>query len=1356
MDKDTRNRIQRATQAARRLLEGEIAAQLEGTFDIRPDGTVAEEAGRHLDEDPAARRVRRRLVDAVAHHRAQGRTAPEAVAALTRECAFTTLNRFVALKMLEARGIVRESVRGALASSGFREFQGLAEGLKVRPHEAYRLYLECLFDEVGREVRVLFDRRDPASLLWPRRNALEDLLGVLNDPELAQVWGEDETIGWVYQYFNGEDERRRMRAESQAPRDSRELAVRNQFFTPRYVVEFLTDNTLGQTWLEMRRGGTRLAELCRYLVRRPGTVFLAEGEAAPEPDETVPPEQRPVHLPFRAKKDPRDLKILDPACGSGHFLLYAFDLLLVIYEEAWEDEGSPASEATGRSLREDYATREALRRELPGLVLRHNLYGVDIDPRAAQIAALALWMRAQRAWKDLGLDRAKRPLVTRTNVVIAEPMPGEADLLDEFCWGLDPDVAALVRRVFEEMRLAGEAGTLLRIEDTVRQELEKRFSRGPMYARLDRERWEEVEGKVYEALREYAEGATTGNAYRRRLFAEDAARGFAFIDVCRGRYDVVLMNPPFGRLPDSPFLLLRRNRSLSYVEASAALVDRAAELTNGPIGVVAPNSVLTTKRLGRWRRHKFNDRFAILVDAGMGLMDDAVVRACYFVLAGAPGSAEDSVFVVSGEPGQSAEALLAASAGRPRDPAWRARRQIVMSVAHQVLTGGALASTQIGEQSESFEPAAGTARQGPLTHDDERFLRIWTEVNARDLSPKCWARYAKGGEFQPFYGDVHLVLNRRQDGAELDAVNMAINGQTAQCRTGSSWWYRGGATYSYRSTLGFAVRNLPRGVIMSIVGPAVISITESVSNAYLVGWLNAAVTRKAVMSRSTASAFPTGLVKSLNWRWPQEEVKKRVEHASMIAISAARALRGLDELDPTFGGMPAHIYGTGVGRGLVADEHCRRKVELHKFNEALAVIDDEIAQLFGVTASDDVRKLSTAWSPEFGAAEVVMPVVSALVGTAYGRFDIRLATGERPLPPEPDPFDPLPPCSPGMLTGEDGLPADAPPAGYPIAFPTDGILVDDPGHERDLLGCIRRVFDVVFGDDGDERLREATALLDPGADDLRPWLRRAFFAEHVQRYSRSRRKAPIYWRLGTPSGSYSVWVYIHRFARDTLHRVLHDHVAPKLRFEEGRLAHLRAEVGGTPTPSQRRALAEQEAFVDELRAFRDEVARVAPLWDPDLDDGVILNAAPLHRLFAHTRSWQKECEGAFARLCEAEYDWSHLAMRLWPERVVPKCALDRSLAIAHGLEDVFWCPDEDGRWSPREVEGDVVESLVRERTSPAVKDALAKLTHTPPPAPARRSPGRPARAAPERPRRGQERSHQLDLALPKAPPAEDS
>ena len=125
------------------------------------------------------------------------------------------------------------------------------------------------------------------------------------------------------------------------------------------------------------------------------------------------------------------------------------------------------------------------------------------------------------------------------------------------------------------------------------------------------------------------------------------------------------------------------------------------------------------------------------------------------------------------------------------------------------------------------------------------------------------------------------------------------------------------------------------------------------------------------------------------------------------------------------------------------------------------------------------------------------------------------------------------------------------------------------------------------------------------------------------------------------------------------------------------------------------------------------MARIAPLWNPIHDDGVIINFAPLWRLVPQHRAWQRECKACWDKLVAADYDWSHLAMHLWPERVVPKCADDRSLAIAHGLENVFWFEDADGKWKKRQVPVRPVEELVRERTSPAVKAALKSLLEAP-------------------------------------------
>jgi hypothetical protein len=633
MDKDTRNAIERATQKARKLLEADFGEQLAGTYDVLPSGVVAPTGGVHLS--PHQKHLREKIVAAVGHKRASVGTDAEAVADYRRDVAFTALNRFVALKMLEARGLVQECVSRGDQSSGYREFCGLAPGVSLLPGgEGYRLYLECIFDELSTEVKVLFDRRDAASVLWPRRAAFEALLGVINGPELGGVWGEDETIGWVYQFFNTGDERRQMREESQAPRNSRELAVRNQFFTPRYVVEFLTDNTLGRTWWQMRGGETALAERCAYLVK--------DGEAGAP----------------RAKKDPRDMKVLDPACGSGHFLLYAFDLLLIIYAEAFADAQMPRG-SLGNTLREAYADVAALRKAVPGLILHRNLHGVDIDPRAAQIAALALWLRAQRAYKDFGVPARERPRIARTHIVVAEPMPGDAEMVKAFAADLRPRLLGeLFRNMVGEMRLAGELGALLRVEQGlaaglghareqyVKQRRGSGFLQGlglePLQGELDLSGidddsfFHEAEERIVDALQRFAESAAGGIGVRRRLFAGDAVQGVALIDLVRTRFDVVLMNPPFGVGSLATRKDLERTFPRSKNDLYACFVERGIQLLHkrGMIGALTSRTGFFLSSFRKWREEVLLKEAApvVFADLGYGVLDSAMVEVAAYCL----------------------------------------------------------------------------------------------------------------------------------------------------------------------------------------------------------------------------------------------------------------------------------------------------------------------------------------------------------------------------------------------------------------------------------------------------------------------------------------------------------------------------------------------------------------------------------------------------------------------------------------------------------------------------------------------------------------------------------------------------
>jgi hypothetical protein len=154
---------------------------------------------------------------------------------------------------------------------------------------------------------------------------------------------------------------------------------------------------------------------------------------------------------------------------------------------------------------------------------------------------------------------------------------------------------------------------------------------------------------------------------------------------------------------------------------------------------------------------------------------------------------------------------------------------------------------------------------------------------------------------------------------------------------------------------------------------------------------------------------------------------------------------------------------------------------------------------------------------------------------------------------------------------------------------------------------------------------------------------------------------------------------------------------------------LRADGGSKIGAKQQKEIEDQAKLVTEVQSLLDEVKRVAPLWHPNLEDGVILNAAPLWRLFPQNRPWQREVKACWDDLCAGKLDWAHVAMHLWPERVVPKCSEDRSLAIAHGLQSSLWIEDDDGKWCAIKDPQPTIEELVRARTTPAVKAALKSL-----------------------------------------------
>lgn len=623
-DQATRGRLQRFVNDARRVLEEEFTRQLQNDFGMDPNaGSVdALVSLRHIND--SQRETARILRDTLAHYTASGDlSVSQGLDRIVREQAFTVLNRLAALRMVEARGLLIESVNNGMQAKGFQLYARLSGAGLGETGDAYRAYLFSVFDEFAPDLPGLFDRYSPQGRLFPREAALLQVLTLINDGDIAQLWREDETIGWIYQYFNSREERKAMRDASQAPRNSRELAVRNQFFTPRYVVEFLVDNTLGRLWFNATGGDTRLRENCQFLL--------------------VKPDDKPTAT--TRLRDPRTLKLLDPACGSMHFGLYAFDLLLVIYREAWDWERrhgagsldvSTQSAAALRPLCNTYAGEDDYLRDVPRLIIENNIYGVDIDARAAQIASLALWLRAQRAWHDTGVKSTERPAVGKGHVIAATAPPAERELRDQFATQLDGADAELFARTLSLLQGVPELGVLLQVERELPRLVRAVFGEhGSLFKDADAEQWHKAEDRLREALADFARAARA--SCQGRLFAQDALQGLRLIDLCREVFDVIVMNPPFGALATNTKDRLAKAYPASKNDLLTIFVERGLELlrSGGRLGAITSRTCFFLSTFESWRESVVLGRAEpeAVADLGLGVMDDALVESAAYVLA---------------------------------------------------------------------------------------------------------------------------------------------------------------------------------------------------------------------------------------------------------------------------------------------------------------------------------------------------------------------------------------------------------------------------------------------------------------------------------------------------------------------------------------------------------------------------------------------------------------------------------------------------------------------------------------------------------------------------------------------------
>ena len=1063
-------------------------------------------------------------------------TAPQLASALPRlllEQAYTFLNRLTALRLAEEREIVMECLRRGRQSEGFVELFSLYTDRAYETGDArYAAFVRANFDRLARELPGLFGAYSPYGLLWPRQAAFDTVLAHLRRPELAFAWDADETLGWLYQYFNSDAERQEMRARSRAPRTSREMAVRNQFFTPRYVVEFLTDNTLGRRWLDVAGTSEALLARCRYLTLKAETVSTAAPAEAPAPVASTPERRAAPALneepePF-ALPDPRALRVLDPACGSMHFGLYAYDVFETIYLDAWDR--LPAATvltdvraALAAEFPDDAeAQRKAFQARVPGLIMAHNLHGIDIDPRAIQVAGLTLWLRAHRSWQRLKVRAALRPRIQEARLVWAEPL-ADGELLAGFARTLRSEVLPgqtkplapaeaqvlgdLLRSVAHHTRLVGEAGWLIPLErelasliEAARQQWQEArvvvtkatqtdmFRGAPAQqlslsmeslGRVRKAFFAEAEELLLAALTLYAEQAAGPDAYQRQLFAADAARTLALVDLCRLRYDVVLMNPPFGAAAAASKTYLDQNYPSSKMDIFAMFIDRALRRLKpgGFVGIISSRTGLFITSFKVFREQiLLRHHMPLVADLGGEVLDATVETAAYVVQQIAPLAQPTTFLRLLHVPGEEKAAALIEGLSRANLPT----RFDVPTSAFEVLPNQPLAYWAPNSIREAFvdEPAfsesAGKSAAGLQTSDDFRFVRLWYETQSQP-----WKSFAKGGKYFPFYNDLYTIINWGLDGFELKAW-LSRNGESwSRSIRSPSRYFQPGLTYPRRSHA-LSVQPMPAGTVISVRGTGIYPTPSGGRNLVEQNLLNLAVLAsqpfdymlKLGLGFSARPQFDGGAINRTPFpaslqlpvetpaatrlmalaqrghavQRAREFIRETSLHFRLPALLLPASLAGPADMES----LPAELAGIAVSlpneenttlADAAAAEAARADARRQEVEAIQSEINDRvyaaygfgpadraaIQQFYAAPSSTDEEEADedeeddslAAGSP----ADTAFALWQWLMGAAFGRWDVRLALHPEQLPAPAGPFEALPAAPPGALRrpGSDKL-----------------------------------------------------------------------------------------------------------------------------------------------------------------------------------------------------------------------------------------------------------------------------------------------------------------------------------------------
>lgn len=1120
--------------------------------------------------------------------------------AVVEALAYTWFNRLVAIRFMELKGYLSHGYRVLSHPQGQQpeildhvqhlDLPGLDKAevirLKTAGNQDEALYREILLaqcHELHRNMPFLFEALDDATELLLPDNLLRTdspIAHLVSDIEEAD-WQEVEVIGWLYQFYISDKKDEVIGKVVK----SEDIPAATQLFTPNWIVQYLVQNSLGRLWL-MANPGSSLKEKMPYYI---------------EPAEQTPEVQAQLDALIKVRMDedggtlnPESLTVLDPACGSGHILAEAYNLLRAIYEER------------GYRLR-----------DIPRLILQKNLYGLDIDDRAAQLAGFALLMKAREDDRRLFDEEGNPPHLNVMAIQQSTGLPDEeiARVILNAAIHIEGGDAFHSGQLFGGGQLETQHGSGLTVLDL--RQLVQLFEHGKTFGSLISvpDTLKAKLGKIVDLL---ATVRSKGDDLS-RSYASQVLEQFAWpASLLALQYDAVVANPPYmgqkGMNSD-----LKEFAKKSYPDSKADLfavfIERGFSWCRhgGFHSMVTMQSWMFLPTFEGVRRKLLDGKMlSSLLHMSNGVMGIAFGTAA-------------SVFLnsrISSGVGSFSYCALSDldEAGRPCEFPVKNDRLKNSTVERFFEIPGSPVAYWVGDEVFTVFSRlpkiseCADVRQGMATADNGRFLRFWYEVNnskcsfgvsgrqqAKESHSK-WFPYNKGGAFRKWFGNNDYVVNWENDGEELWSFrpNSVIRNPDYYFKESASWTLLGS---SY-----FGARYFPEGFIFDVNGMSAFSVRLGVKS--IVAYLNSVVSSYFLKIINPSMAFQVGDI----MRLPVADVLLSGAGLDGAEECISIATSDWNSFEEAWGFSVSPIVDKAISgdsldsawRRVESDKaySLSRMRELEVENNKMLIAAYGLESLLSCDVEEDQITLSRA-----DRQRDMQSLVSYSIGCMMGRYSLD---------------------EPGLVYAH-GAGVDFDSSRYKMfSADVDGIIpiTDESWFEDDAAERVREFVHVVWGDETlVENMEWLTDSLGrksgESADEaIRRYLSTSFYKDHLQTY----KKRPIYWLFSSgKQKAFECLVYLHRYNEGTLSRMRMEYVVPLQSRMQARIDKLTDDIDNATSSAQQKALQKRKdkltKQLEELRRF-DENLR--PYADQritlDLDDGVKVNYGKFGNLLAEVKA----------------------------------------------------------------------------------------------------------------------------------------